>query len=173
MFYLCGGRPFRGWGSSGDLLGRCCVALPCTFPGAERNVNLHDPFLIMATRLLTLRRWWITALIFIGISCGNNENVLEGVDMQSWKQDRGGCKNLRAGMITSLEEQRNKLLRLSEMEIVELLGKPDENELYVRSQQFYRYFLEPGPSCGIANENARVLVVRFNALGICHEVTVE
>lgn len=112
-------------------------------------------------------------MAFVAISCGNNEIVLEGVDTDAWKRDLNGCSGVRATMAGSIEGQRDKLLRLSEMEIVDLLGKPDENELFVRSQQFYRYFIDPAPSCDKGKENPRVLVVRFNAVGVSHEIGVE
>ena len=120
-----------------------------------------------------LPRWIVFAMAFIALSCGNNEIVLEGVDTNSWKQDLKGCRGIRATMAGSIEGQRNKLLRLSEMEILDMLGKPDENELFVRSQQFYRYYIDPAPSCQAGKEDPRVLVVRFNALGVSHEVSVE
>lgn len=120
-----------------------------------------------------LRRWITIAIIFVAISCGNNEITLEGVDLDVWKQDPKGCRNMRSAMGAQLENQRDKLVRLSDMEIVDLLGKPDENELFVRSQQFYRYYIDPAPSCEAGKENPRVLIVRFNALGVCHEVSVE
>lgn len=117
--------------------------------------------------------WIALAMGFIAISCGNNEIVLEGVDSNNWKQDPKGCKGIRTAMGTSLEEQVDKFLRLSEMEIVDLLGRPDENELFVRSQQFYRYYIDPAPSCPTGKKDPRILVVRFNALGVCHEASVE
>jgi|SRR5690606_10395188 len=120
-----------------------------------------------------LQRWIALAIIFVAISCGNNEITLEGVDLDVWKQDPKGCRNMRAAMGAQLENQREKLLRLSDMEIVDLLGKPDENELFVRSQQFYRYYIDPAPSCEAGKGHPRVLIVRFNAVGVCHEVSVE
>ena len=117
--------------------------------------------------------WYICAFAWSLIACANTETHLDGMDLQAWKEDPHGCKELRAAMIPALGEQRDKLLRLSEMEIINLLGKPDENELYVRSQQFYRYYLEPAPECDPGKESPKVLVIRFNALGVSNEVSVE
>ncbi len=47
--------------------------------------------------------------------------------------------------VASIGEE--KMLGLNEMEIVDLLGKPDKQELYKRNQKFYRYYLQPGPAC--------------------------
>lgn len=127
----------------------------------------------MDPKLRGFLRWCVCAMLFTAISCGNNEIHLEGVDLEVWKDDRFGCKNLRSEMLAAIEDQRDKLLRLSEMEIVDLLGKPDENELYVRSQQFYRYYIDPAPSCQPGAKQPKALVVRFNALGVSHEVNIE
>lgn len=118
-----------------------------------------------------VRRWF--AIFFVAIGCGNREVALEGMDSGVWKQDLKGCKGLRAAMAGPLEEQRDKLLRLKEMEIVELLGKPDENELYVRGQQIYRYYIDPAPSCDSGTGTPRILVFRLNALGVSSEVGIE
>ncbi len=119
------------------------------------------------------QRFGVFAIIFVAISCGNREVAFEGVDIDVWKEDSGGCEGLRAAMGGSLAAQRDKLLRLKEMEIVDLLGKPDENELYVRGQKIYRYYIDPAPSCGSGMEDPRILVLRFNALGVCHEAGIE
>ncbi|MDV3309599.1 MAG: hypothetical protein LOY03_12360 [Cyclobacteriaceae bacterium] len=110
------------------------------------------------------------ALLF---SCRNTEIKLDDVDLDAWMRDPGGCGGLRAAFAEPLQRQREKLLRLDEAEVTHLLGKPDENELYVRGQKFYRYYLEPSPVCANAVDNARSLVIRFNAVGLSSEVYLE
>ena len=58
------------------------------------------------------------------------------------------------------------------MQIIDLLGRADQNELYKRNQKFYYYLLEPGKSCGV-NMESRKLSVRFNATGRAKEIEVE
>jgi outer membrane protein assembly factor BamE (lipoprotein component of BamABCDE complex) len=60
------------------------------------------------------------------------------------------------------------------MQIVELLGRPDRNELYKRNQKFYYFNLKPAPDCPNYNpeDNAR-LAIRFNAMGLAKEVMIE
>ncbi|HLT82048.1 MAG TPA: hypothetical protein VKZ86_13555 [Cyclobacteriaceae bacterium] len=114
-------------------------------------------------------------LLMVGIvsACGNKKIHLDGIDLQTWISDPGGCEGLRITAMEPLERQREKLLRLDEREITQLLGKPDENELYVRGQKFYRYYLEPSRVCDNGTGNARSLVIRFNAVGLSSEVYLE
>jgi hypothetical protein len=106
-------------------------------------------------------------------SCRNTEIKLDDVDLEAWMNDPGGCRGLRIHAAEPLRRQREKLLRLNEMEVKHLLGKPDENELYVRGQKFYRYYLEPSAVCTNATEDALSLVIRFNAVGLSSEVYLE
>lgn len=115
----------------------------------------------------------ILLLIILPVSCRNTEVSLEGIDLDAWIRDPGGCSGLRAAAAEPLQRQREKLLRLDEDDIVRILGKPDENELYVRGQKFYRYYLEPSPVCANAEHEAQSLVIRFNAVGLSSEVYLE
>ena len=76
-------------------------------------------------------------------------------------------------MRDALDREKGKLLALKQMQIVSLLGKPDVNELYSRNQKFFHYFVEPGPSCAASSDSAVQLVIRFNAVGLAKEVSIE
>lgn len=99
--------------------------------------------------------------------------TLENIDTSRWKEDRNGCKGDRTGMIEAIREQKNELLTLKEMQIVQLLGRPDANELYERNQKFYTYNLTPGKNCGVQDSVSVQLEIRFNAMGIAKEVQVK
>lgn len=74
-----------------------------------------------------------------------------------------------------LESNLEKIKGLDQEEIKELLGKPDKNELYKRSQKFFVYYLSPAPSCthGNTSEQQEIyLSIRFNATGLAKEVLV-
>jgi outer membrane protein assembly factor BamE (lipoprotein component of BamABCDE complex) len=118
---------------------------------------------------------WLSLVIIITLlSCGKSLPELKGIDKESWVHDKGACKNVRSKMIDGVKSQKDQLLALSEMQLVELLGRPDENELYKRNQKFYTYYLEPGPTCdSLAGDEALKLVIRFNAMGLAKEVVVE
>lgn len=76
-------------------------------------------------------------------------------------------------MRESIESQKEKLLALDQLQIVELLGRPDQNELSKRNQKFFYYFIEPGPVCANATDSlAARLAIRFNAMGLAKEVAI-
>ncbi|HEY8512127.1 MAG TPA: hypothetical protein VIL31_09220 [Cyclobacteriaceae bacterium] len=112
-------------------------------------------------------------LVVAAFSCRNTEVKLDGVDLNAWIRDPGGCLGHRTAAAEPLQQQREKLLRLNEKEIVSILGRPDKNELYVRGQKFYAYFLEPSTGCAHAVDNPRSLIIRFNAVGLSSEVYLE
>ena len=77
-------------------------------------------------------------------------------------------------MFEVVQSQKEKLLSLSEAEVMGLLGRPDENELYKRNQKFFYYNILPARSCtGKTDSLTARLVIRFNAMGLAKEVTIE
>ena len=76
-------------------------------------------------------------------------------------------------MAESIQLQKDKLLALNERQVMKLLGKPDQNELYKRNQKFFSYFISPAPGCEASSESSKILVIRFNAMGLAKEVSVE
>jgi hypothetical protein len=125
--------------------------------------------------MLSFRSFGLFLVVFaLFWSCGKPLPELPGVDQQAWKADKGACGGQRQAMMPAVTNNRDKLLALSEVDIVSLLGKPDEEELYKRNQKFYYYYVQAGPGCGQgADSSALRLVVRFNAVGLAKEVTVE
>lgn len=115
------------------------------------------------------------AVLFMFFSCGSKRlPSLDQVDLDVWKNDKLGCAGKRVTMKDALDEQTEKLLALDEREIISLLGRPDENELYKRNQKFYYYFIEPSKKCtASASNNPKKLVIRFNAIGLAKEASVE
>jgi hypothetical protein len=118
----------------------------------------------------------MTRLLIIGVliclGCRKTLPVFEDVDIEAWKKDKNGCADIRSHSIQSLIRQKEKLKTLSEMEIVSLLGKPDQNELYKRNQKFYYYFLSPSTKCG-GSDTVPTLIIRFNAVGLAKEIIIE
>lgn len=95
------------------------------------------------------------------------------MNLADWQQDRNGCSGKRAAMEQTIGKQKNKLLALSEPQVVKLLGRPDRNELYKRNQKFFYYFIYPSPDCEIPSAKSLKLAIRFNATGRVKEVTIE
>jgi hypothetical protein len=114
----------------------------------------------------------ITVLTFTLLGCGKPLPQLDNLDLEKWKNDKFACLHDREKMIESFTAQIEKLKGLSQDDIVKLLGRPDENELYKRNQKFFYYYLTPGKKC--ANDSvAQKLSLRFNAMGFAKEVLIE
>jgi hypothetical protein len=121
-------------------------------------------------------RWFKFIVFSVSfISCGKDLPELKGIDKAEWIADKHACGNKRSTMVSSLQTEKDKLLALSEMEIVEVLGRPDENELYKRNQKFFYYHLNPTKEfCDAAPDTGGLkLVIRFNAMGLAKEVSIE
>jgi hypothetical protein len=112
---------------------------------------------------------------FIFFSCGKSLPTLDGIDLKSWHEDKNGCSGKRLSMKESIIAQREKLLALEELQIVALLGKPDQNELSKRNQKFYYYYLQSAKECSNSDSTItpKRLAIRFNAMGLAKEVQVE
>lgn len=76
-------------------------------------------------------------------------------------------------MIDAINSEKEKLKALSEMDLVKLLGRPDENQLLDRSQKIYTYYLEPGPNCEHSKPDAKKLILRINAMGLAKETLIK
>lgn len=112
-------------------------------------------------------------LFMLLISCGKELPKLEGFDTDEWKKDKNACQGVRQSMEGMLRKELVKLKGLAEMDVIKLLGRPDQNELYKRNQKFYYYSITPGPGCVGADSVAIKLVLRFNAMGYAQLVSIE
>jgi hypothetical protein len=121
-----------------------------------------------------LKKLFPKILLLILLSgCGKPLPTLDKINLTKWKEDKNACLGDRSKSIASLQTEKDKLKALTESDIIKLLGRPDQNELYKRNQKFYRYLLEPGVVCGIDNSNPKRLTIRFNAIGLAKEVIIE
>jgi len=118
-------------------------------------------------------RWLSFSLIFL-FSCGKSLPEIEGFDREAFAVDKNACNGNRTKMMAILEKNKNELLALSQMDIVKVLGRPDQNELYKRNQKFFYYFITPAPQCGTPSDSvSRRLIIRFNAMGLAKEIYLE
>jgi hypothetical protein len=119
-------------------------------------------------------RWLSIFFVLVFFSCDKPLPTLEGIDLDSWQEDKNACNKDRAPMREAIDREKEKLLSLDQMQIVALLGRPDQNELLKRNQKFFYYFLDPAPACPSARDStAEKLVIRFNAMGLAKEVSIE
>ncbi len=119
-----------------------------------------------------MKKSLLFSVVLVAFSCGKPLPDLSPIDLQQWKEDKGGCKNIRVNFLSDLSSQKDELKGLSEKDIIGLLGRPDRNELYKRNQKFYYYDVEPGKLCDSSAINQQ-LILRFNAMGRAKEVAIE
>ncbi len=113
-------------------------------------------------------------LVGVGfVSCNAKKDNIEGLATEMWKADAYGCLNQRADLEKSFMDNKEKLKGYSQKEMMQLLGKPDEVELYKRSQKFFIYYLSPGPQCNrqrLQNNRPKSLFIRFSAMDVSNEI---
>jgi hypothetical protein len=112
-------------------------------------------------------------VISLLVACTPAKEELSGIDWTTWKGDRNGCLQKRIAYLSPVQSQVEKLKARSEMDIVALMGRPDATELSRRNQKFYTYFISAGPACEQSDSISKKLIIRFNAMGMAKEVTVE
>jgi outer membrane protein assembly factor BamE (lipoprotein component of BamABCDE complex) len=120
-----------------------------------------------------MRRLLSAILLVLVAGCGKPLPEFENLDLNDWKNDKNACGQYRTSTIDVLRSQKEKLLALEESQIIELLGRPDRNELYKRNQKFYYYYLTASPDCKNTMQDSRRLAIRFNAMGFAKEVAIE
>lgn len=116
--------------------------------------------------------YFLTILCLL-FSCGRERIEIEGFNDYIWKNDRFGCMGKRAEMAENLLQAKEKILGMRENEVLSLLGKADEQEIYSRNQKFLIYFLEPNAKCTAPEDTkatASALYLRLNALGVANEM---
>lgn len=119
----------------------------------------------------------LAAFLFILITaCSSTPELsIAEFDAYIWKRDKYGCSGNRLPMARALEEERDQLMGFSEQEILKVLGRADEQELYKRNQKFLRYYLTPNSLCDTTENVAALkkptmLQVRLNAIGMVNEI---
>jgi hypothetical protein len=124
------------------------------------------------TKYKRILNYWLLfygATVFILTSCIYTSQ-LKGFDTPSWIADHEGCSGGRQSQVELLLTSTDQLIGKSEDRILDILGKPERNELYGHNQKFYIYYIGPGPSCKSPDPDPEMLILRFSAVGICNEI---
>ena len=117
-----------------------------------------------------LYRILVVLIAFTLYACKTAPEI-EGFDAKQWKDDPMGCKNHRAKLFPILEKNKDKFIKVESGQILKLLGRPDRNELYKRTQRYYVYFVGAGSQCeGVKGSYGKILRIRFDALQRVSEV---
>lgn len=114
---------------------------------------------------------YILLLLITCASC-TKQPKLEGIDLEKFRADYGGCKGDRTKMIEKLKSLKGEIKGVSSNDFDNYLGKPDIQQLSDRSQEYYIYFLEPGTHCEDKKKpsSSLIMAVRFSAMGVATEV---
>ena len=101
-------------------------------------------------------------LLFLLARC-NDVPIIDGFQKDMWANDLKECRNyLESKGAKLLIDQKNNILGISQNELMQLLGKPDRQQLAKRNQKFFYYQL----NC----QNSQELSIRFNAVGHAKEM---
>jgi len=115
------------------------------------------------------------SLVFftLTIACSSAPDKIGDVDLITWRGDRGGCNNMRAGQKADFKVIEGELKGKFADDIGKILGRPDIHQLGERNQKFYVYFLEKGPQCDDmkSKSEAEKVILKFNAVGLLSEIT--
>jgi hypothetical protein len=111
-------------------------------------------------------------IIFLVSAC-TKQPKLEGLDLEKWQADKGGCSGERIKSIEKLKSLKEEIKGTSSNDLDDYLGRPDVQQLADRSQKYYIYFLEKGFHCETLKKksDAQSMAVRFSAMGMATEVT--
>ncbi|MCS6795241.1 MAG: hypothetical protein RMJ97_03260 [Raineya sp.] len=112
---------------------------------------------------------WIFLIALLS-SCQKTAVKLENFDTAVWQNDSKGCKNERLRLLNSLENQKEKLLGLSQEKITEILGRPDKQVLQKRNAKLFVYYVSEGSQCGQGTTEGVALIVQFGALNYVSEI---
>ncbi|MGA0557072.1 hypothetical protein ACO2Q8_10500 [Larkinella sp. VNQ87] len=106
-------------------------------------------------------------------SCSAPPDRLGSLDLVKWREDRGGCRGVRASLVEDFKTIRQELKGKSANEAGMILGRPDSEQLADRNQKYYIYFLENGPHCQDpkAKTGSRSVALRISAIGLVTEIT--
>jgi hypothetical protein len=115
---------------------------------------------------------YLLPIIFLATAC-TKQPKLEGLDLEKWSADKGGCSGERIKSIDKLKSLKEEIKGTSSNDLDDYLGRPDVQQLADRSQKYYIYFLEKGTHCETLQKksDAQSMAVRFSAMGMATEVT--
>ena len=113
----------------------------------------------------------IVALSLICQACTKRIDVGD-FDSKKWIGDQQGCTGDRVEMLEDLIKIKPNLLGLYQKSIIKVLGQPEGEELYERSQTYYWYYIDASDKCESPSENPRKLAIRFTALGIANQIDI-
>lgn len=101
--------------------------------------------------------------IFVFSSC-KKEIDFKNFDPLTWRKDYNGCDGSREVQYIYLDKIKNEFIGVRETQLVEILGKPNKQELGERGKTTYFYYIIPGKQCVFRKNETKLLVIDFDAL---------
>lgn len=101
---------------------------------------------------------------------------LGALDLKAWRNDRGGCKGIRQGLLVNFMTVRDQFKGIHVNDLGKMLGRPDVNEITDRNAKVYVYYVEKGPHCGDnpgARSSAKSVALRVSSIGLVTEVSTQ
>ena len=93
---------------------------------------------------------------------------IEGMNYDAWVTDKYGCRGERMDLVSLIDINQDKFLRYNQNEIIDILGRPENQTLFTRSQTIFYYYISYNPACNgqetrMEDEQIK-LEIRFDAL---------
>lgn len=108
----------------------------------------------------------VILMFLVGVvsSC-QKEVSLKKFNKWTWKADYNGCDGNREVQMQYLGEIKQELVGISEVQLLDILGRPNKHELDERKRKRYVYYFMVGKQCIMSTASGtRALVVELDAL---------
>ncbi|MCP4520788.1 MAG: hypothetical protein GY827_03690 [Cytophagales bacterium] len=97
--------------------------------------------------------------------CACSPNVdLKNFKATQWKNDPNGCKGERTNEIEHIKEIQEELIGMSQPQIRQVFGRPDEQFLHERMNNLNVYYIDKGTKCDTPHANPMKMTLEFNGL---------
>ena len=106
--------------------------------------------------------------LFFLFSCSTSLPEIEGMDYEAWVIDKYGCSGKRIELVSLIDLNSEKFLRYNQNEMIDILGRPENQTLFTRSQTIFYYYIRHNPNCTsqetMQEDDQIKLEIRFDAL---------
>ncbi|MDN4164088.1 hypothetical protein QWY31_01180 [Cytophagales bacterium LB-30] len=114
---------------------------------------------------------YLSLIAAFNLTACSNASQVQNIDTEVFKADPWGCKGERLALVEQIKTHKDELLSLSQHDFVDLLGKPDKQELDSRNKKQFIYSLAPGKNCKNAEKAPLEMLIRFNATERSYEIS--
>ncbi len=122
-----------------------------------------------------MKATFVLAFWLMLLGCAGPDR-LGALDLKAWRNDRGGCKGVRQGLLADFMAVRDQFKGIHVNDLGKMLGRPDVNEITDRNAKVYVYYVEKGPHCGDnpgARSGAKSVALRVSSIGLVTEVSTQ